>query len=163
MTELKDSLKPSNNTAVGADNINTEMLKHTPEHCLPTVLLLSNKIWFTGELLMCWLYSIIVLLHKPFKPTNLPSSYKPISLTSHLCKLMERMVTVRLRWHLENNNFFNPYQSAFREPRRPLDHLLRLRDTVHKALANQRLVLSVLLDIKNAHDLVYKDVLLIKQ
>ena len=31
--ELKDSLKTSSNTAVGADNISTEMLKHMPEHC----------------------------------------------------------------------------------------------------------------------------------
>ena len=28
MTELKDSLKTSSNTAVGADNIRTELLKH---------------------------------------------------------------------------------------------------------------------------------------
>ena len=134
-TELQDSLKTSSNTAVGADNISTEMLNHMPEHCLQTILLLFNKIWFSGELPMCWLHSIIVPLHKPNKPTNLPSSSRPISLTSHLCKLMERMVTVRLRWYLESNNLLNQYQSAFRERRRPLDHLLRLHDTVHKALA----------------------------
>ena len=110
LTELKDSLKTSNDTAVGADNISTEMLKHKPDHCLQTVLLLFNKIWFTGELPMCWLHSIIVSLHKLNKPTNLPS---------------QRMVTVRLRWYLENNNFLNHYQSAFRERRRLLDYLLR--------------------------------------
>ena len=42
MTELKDSLKTSSNTAVGADNISTEMLKHMPEHCLQTILLLEK-------------------------------------------------------------------------------------------------------------------------
>ena len=79
-----------------------------------------------GELLMCWLHSVIVPLHKP---TNLLGSYRPISLTSHLYKLMERMVSVRLRWYLENNNFLQHYQSAFRERRRPVDHLLRLHDS----------------------------------
>ena len=33
MTEHKDSFTNSNNTAVGADNISTEMLKHISEHC----------------------------------------------------------------------------------------------------------------------------------
>ena len=110
----------------------------------------------------CWLHSIIVPLHKPNKPTNLPSSYRPISLTNHLCKLVEKMVTVRLRLYLENNNFLNQCQSAFRERRRPLDHLLPLHDTVHKALANQTSVLAVFLDIEKAYDLVYKDILLTK-
>ena len=156
MTELKDSLKTSISTAVGANNISTEMLKHMPEHCLQTILLLFNEVCFTGELLMCWLHSIIVPLHKPNKPTILPSSYRPISLTSHLCKLMERMVTVRLGWYLESNNLLNQYQSAFRDRRRPLDHLLRLHDAVHKALTNQRSVLVVFLDIEKAYDLVIK-------
>ena len=97
---------------------------------------------------MCWLYSVVVPLHKP---TNLPGSYRPISLTSHLYKLMERMVSVRLRWYLENNNFLQHYQSAFRERRRPVDHLSRLHDTVFKALANQISVLAVFVDIEKAY------------
>ena len=83
-------------------------------------------------------------------------------LTSDLCKLMERMVTVRLRWYLESNNLLNQYQSAFRERRRPLHHLSHLHNAVHKTLANQRSVLAVFLDIEKAYDLVYKDILLIK-
>ena len=71
----------------------------------------------------------------------------------------KRKVTVRLRWYLESNNLLNQYQSAFRERRRPLDHLLRLHDTVHKALANQRSVLADFLDIEKAYDLVYKDII----
>ena len=72
------------------------------------------------------------------------------------------MVTVRLRWYLESNNLLNQYQSAFRESRRPLDHLLRLHDTVHMALANHTSVLAVFLEIEKAYDLVYKDIVLIK-
>ena len=71
------------------------------------------------------------------------------------------MVTVRLRWYLESNNFLNQYQSAFRERRRPLNHLFRLHDTVHKALPNQRLVLAVFLDIEKEYHLVYKGILLL--
>ena len=37
--------------------------------------------------------------------------------------------------------------------------MLRLHDTVHKTLANQRSILAVFLDIEKAYDLVYKDIL----
>ena len=73
------------------------------------------------------------------------------------------MVTVRLRRYLENNNFPNQCQPAFRERWRPLDHLLHLHDTVHKVLANQSSVLAVFLDIEKTYDLVHKDIFLIKQ
>ena len=72
---------------------------------------------------------------------------------------MERLVTARLRWYLESNNFLNQYQPAFRDCRRPLDHLLRLHDTVHKALANQKSGLAVFLDIEKEYDLVYQDII----
>ena len=138
------------------------MLKHMPNHCLQILLLLFNRIWFTGEIPPEWLHSMIVPLHKPNKPVNLPQSYRPISLTSHICKLMERMVAAQLRWYLEKNNILNKYQSGFRERRRPIDHLLNLHDTVYKALANQRSVLAEFIDIEKAFDMVHKDTLLLK-
>jgi len=57
------------------------------------------------------------------------------------------------------NNILN---RSFRDRRRPLDHILRLHDTVHKALNNQRSVLAVFLDIEKAYDLVCRNVLLLK-
>ena len=163
-SELEDALAHSNNSAVGGDKLNCEMLKHIPNHCLQILLLLFNRIWFTGEIPPEWLHSMIVPLHKPNTPVNLPQSYRPISLTIQICKLMERMVAARarLRWYLEKNNILNKYQSGFRKRRRPIDHLLNLHDTVYKALANQRSVLAVFIDIEKAFDMVHKDTLLLK-
>ena len=41
---------------------------------------------------------------KKGKPSYAPSSYGPISLTSILCKLLERVVSGRLSWFLESRN-----------------------------------------------------------
>ena len=75
---------------------------------------------------------------------------------------MERMVATRLRWYLEKKYILNKHQSGFRERRRPSDHLLHLHDTVYKALANQRSVLAVFLDIEKAFDIVRTNTLLLK-
>ena len=72
------------------------------------------------------------------------------------------MVATRLRWYLEKNNILNKHQSGFRERRRPTDYLLHLHDTVYKALANQRSVLAVFLDIEKAFDMVHTNTLLLK-
>ena len=50
LTELKDSLKNSNNTTVGPKNISPEMLKDMSEHCLHAVLpLLNTKLGLQGS------------------------------------------------------------------------------------------------------------------
>ena len=58
-----------------------------------------------------------------------------------MCKIMERMITVRLRWHLEK------HKSRAKKDYAP-SFAYR---TVSKALANQRSVLAVFLDNEKAY------------
>ena len=46
------------------------------------------------------------MIHIPKPGENLksPSNHRPISLTSCVCKTMERMINTRLVWFLEKNN-----------------------------------------------------------
>ena len=44
ISELEDALAHCNNSAVGSDKLNCEMLKHMPNHCLQILLLLFNRI-----------------------------------------------------------------------------------------------------------------------
>ena len=50
-----------------------------------------------------WHHAIIQPLLKPNKDASVPESYRPTSLTSTLCKVMEAMVNKRLLWFLEKN------------------------------------------------------------
>jgi hypothetical protein len=60
-------------------------------------------------------------------PSQLASSYRPIALTSCLCKLIERMVVLRLTHHLlEKNQIISSAQSGFRPGRTSADPLTRL-------------------------------------
>ena len=49
-----------------------------------------------GELPSAWKESTITPLLKPNKDPQEPKSYRPISLTSAICKTMETMVNNRL-------------------------------------------------------------------
>ncbi|CAG2242078.1 unnamed protein product [Mytilus edulis] len=52
---------------------------------------------------------------KLYKPNyNLPSSYRPISLTSVVAKLMERIITYRLEGFVEMNNIMDQEREGFR-------------------------------------------------
>jgi hypothetical protein len=52
--------------------------------------------------------------HKPGKDAKQPENYRPISLTSCLCKIMERMVNKRLIQVLDDTNLLAEQQYGFR-------------------------------------------------
>ena len=82
-----------------------------------------------------------------------PSNYRPIALTSVICKAMERMVNVRLLDFFEQNGILSTLQCGGRTKRTTIDYLLSLGDTVRKAQANSEQVVSIFFDIENAYDL----------
>ena len=72
------------------------MLKHLPQEGLDSLLVLYNKVRQQGYLPEKLLESTTISKSKPCKdPTN-TSNYRPIALTRVVCKVMERMVNVRL-------------------------------------------------------------------
>ena len=64
-----------------------------------------------------WRQSHIVPIPKPDKDTTNQTNYRPIALTSCVCKVMERMINNRLVWYLERNKLITPTQSGFRKGR----------------------------------------------
>ena len=117
------------------------MFKHLFDSSINVFLQIFNAIWISGYIPKTWLHSIVIPIHKTNKPANLSLSYRPISLTSNLCKLLEKIVATRLRWFLDKNNLLHTLQSGCRSRRRTTDHLLRLHDATYKTLANKRLFL----------------------
>jgi hypothetical protein len=66
---------------------------------------MMNIGWRKGELPSEWKTAIVKFLRKPGKSTYYStSSYRPISLTCIMCKLMERVILERLVAYIEGNN-----------------------------------------------------------
>lgn len=128
MPELRRALSKCKRTAPGKDNISYIMIEHLNDSALGKVLELFNKVWEEGKLPVGWKEAIIIPIKKPGKNIINPDSYRPIALTSHICKTMEKMITERITYYLERNELFTPFQSGFRRGRSTLDPLICLHD-----------------------------------
>ena len=156
MAELKDAILKSNNSAPGHDNIHYQLLSHLPGPVLSVLLNIFNTIWTTGVFPPSWRKAIIIPIPKPGKDHSDPNNYRPIALTSCLCKTMERLVFDRFIWQLENINALDSVQCGFRKGRSTVDHLVRFESFVRNALIKGDHVVSVLFDLEKAYDTTWK-------
>ena len=69
----------------------------------------------------------------PGKDPKNPTNYRPIELTSCLCKTMGRMVNTRLMWCLKSEGHLSDVQCGFRKNRSTVDHLVRFGTFVREA------------------------------
>ena len=152
LLELKDAIKKSNDTATGPDEIHYQMLKHLPENALSTLLNIFNDIWAIGVFPDCWRLVTVKPIPKPGTDHAEPTKYRPIALTSCLCKTLERMINKRLVWYLESNDLISPIQSGFRSEHSTNDHLIRLETFIRDAFVNREHVVSVFFDLEKAYD-----------
>ena len=61
--------------------------------------------------------ALILPFNKPGNDANNEGNYRPIALTSHLCKWMEKILVRRLNYFLGQGGLFAPYQNDFRKGR----------------------------------------------
>ena len=128
------------------------MLKHLPENSLETLLNIFNYIWTTGKFPEDWTYATIIPIPKPGKDLAEPNNYRPIALTSCLCKTLERMINKILTWFLDSNNHISRFQSGFRSDRSTTDNLVRLETFIRDAFIKKEHVVSVFFDLEKAYD-----------
>ena len=154
--ELRLSLNRAHDTAEGPDKIHYQLLKHLPPESLSLLLDIYNYIWRTGDFPQCWSEAIVIPIPKPGKDHSDPNNYRPISLTSCVCKTLERMINDRLVWFLENNKILTDIQCGFRKRKSTIDHLVRLESFIRDAFLNKQEVVSIFFDLEKAYDTTWK-------
>ena len=123
LTELSTAISNfSSSTASGPDQIAYSLLLPEPAQLL--LLSLFNRSWHSHTFPSCWKPTTIIPIHKPGKPTSSPSFFRPISLTSCISKLFERLILSRLTFHLESNHLLSTCRVGFRPGKSPLDQIL---------------------------------------
>lgn len=100
LKEMREAINSAkSNKSPGEDRIPYDLLRHLHKHALKVLLTFFNRIWGEGDLPTDWKHAIIVPILKPTNDPSLPESYRPISLTSAICKTMEKMAS---SWKMEN-------------------------------------------------------------
>ena len=157
LSELQASLKKSNQSAAGPDGIHYQLLTHLPVKCQEILLAIFNGIWDSGNFPPSWREATVVPIPKSNKKDlSDPSNFRPIALTSCLCKTLERIINARLVWVLETGDMFSSLQCGFRENHSTLDHLVRLESFIREAFARKKQVLAVFFDLEKAYDTAWK-------
>ena len=154
--ELQIALGDSKPSSQGPDNIHYSFLKNFPRSSLNTLLNIYNHIWQTNIFPVAWREAIIIPIPKPNKEKTNPLNYRPIALTSCLCKIMERMVNNRLSWYLERNNIISPYQNGFRHRRNCIDHVVKLETHVREAFLNKLHTIAIFFYLEKAFDTTWR-------
>ena len=148
LVELKEAINKSHGTATGLDEVHYQMLKHLPPKSLQTLLDIFNDIWETVKFPESWQLSTVIPVPKSGKDHTEPTNYRPIALTSCVCKTLERMINIRLVWYLESNNLISPVQSGFRSERSTNDNLIRLETFIRDAYIKKEHIVAVFFDLE---------------
>ena len=151
ITALLKKLNP--HKATGPDNIPARFLKETADELSPALQLLFQASLDQGTLPTAWKKGFVVPIFKKGDRAN-PSNYRPVTLTSVCCKVLEHIIHSHVITHLDNNNLLSPYQHGFRKSRSCESQLIiTLQDLANSVNTNKR-VDAVLLDFAKAFDRV---------
>ncbi|KAL4148403.1 hypothetical protein QTP88_002656 [Uroleucon formosanum] len=128
--EMETALSSKKSNACGIDNIPTIFLLNLPKNGKLYLLKIFNHIWMENQYPTTWVTAIIKPIHKPNKPKNHVSSYRPISIICSMTKLLEKIINARLMWYLESNNLLSNLQHGFRKNNSTLDSLAIIENEI---------------------------------
>ena len=148
-------LDPSTDSSPGEDGIPYEIYKHLPLKEKIKIVKFFNYIWLNNDFPEQWRNAHVIPLLKPFKLPHELSSYRPISLTISLCKLMEKMIAKRLMTYLIENNIIVDYQFGFQKNKSTLDPLIQLEYAIRDTIILGEFLVVVFLDLEKAYDMVW--------
>ncbi|XP_034944089.1 uncharacterized protein [Chelonus insularis] len=94
---------------------------------------------------------VIPILKKGKDPTD-PTSYRPISLTSNISKLFEKLIKEHLIRHIEEHKIIPDNQFGFRAAHSTMHAITKFSSDINKAVLNNKLVGAVLIDLEKAFD-----------
>ena len=95
---------------------------------------------------------IVLPAMKPGAPRSDPASWRPLSMTSGLIKIFERVLKEFIQSHLNFNDLLSTFQHGFRENRSCLSQLLLFNNKFMEILEEGDNCDIIYLDISKAFD-----------
>jgi len=150
---MEKLLKLNSDKSPGSDGIHPQLLKECATVLAEPLSLLFQRSFDTGTLPADWKTGNIVPIFKKGDRTD-RANYRPVSLTSVPCKILESIIKDKLMRFLESNDLVCKEQHGFRSGRSCLTNLLETFENWTKALDEGYGLDVVYLDYRKAFDSV---------
>ena len=160
--KVRQLLKCINSSkSVGPDNVHPRFLKELANELALPVCIIFNKSLSEGELPHIWKSANVSCIFKSGDKT-LACNYRPISITSVLCRVLEKIIRSSIMSFCTDNKLLADCQFGFRDRRGCVLQLLEVLDDWTLAIDKGFSVDTIYLDIQKAFDTVPYNRLLLK-
>jgi hypothetical protein len=145
--KLLAGLDPSK--ARGPDQLPTRVLKEAAEELAPMLTAIFQKSYDTHEVPADWKMATINAVFKKGSKTD-AANYRPVSLTSVCCKLMEDIVQSNIMQYLNSQNILVNYQHGFRTGHSCETQLIQTLDEIANNMKDKLQTDLIVLDFSKA-------------
>ena len=161
--ELRKAIKSYNSTGKSNDNSNFNpiMFKHFGLNALKYIQKLANLCLQKRK--WGWDKAEVIFLRKPGKNTySKAGSYRPISISSYIGKLIEDIMAERIKNFMTKIHLYDPDQEGFFQGRNTVRYLNRLVTGIKSDLAKKLTTIGLFIDFEKAFDSVWKQGMIVK-
>ena len=159
---IEDGIDELNeNSAAGPDVLSAIYFKKTKKSISRPLNLILRKSLDECKIPDNYKLAYVTPIHKGGSKQK-PEQYRPVSLTSHIMKVFERVIKKRILKHLIDNQKFNKGQHGFVPGRSTQTQLLAHYNDIYEALIEGKRLDTVFLDFAKAFDKVDHNILLEK-
>ena len=151
VSKLLSGLQP--HKATGPDCLPPRILRDLAEEIAPSLCLIFQQIYNTGETPQDWRDAIVTPIYKKGNKHD-PQNYRPVSLTSIACKIFEHVLCSAIMTHLNSCGVLTNDQHGFRKGLSTETQLLAAVHDWSHALHEGRQTDVLFLDFSKAFDSV---------
>ena len=137
----------------GPDGIHPRVIKELREELLEPLSILFTSSLQEGVVPDDWKIANVTAIFKKGNRSE-PGNYRPVSLTSVLCKVMETLLREEIMQHMKENKLFSNKQFGFISGRSTLLQLIKVLDSWTEAVDDGLAIDVVYLDFMKAFDRV---------
>jgi hypothetical protein len=147
--------------STGADGLSPRLLKEIKSEIIQPVLYIWKKSISEGSIPQDWKLANVCPIFKKGSRSE-AGNYRPVSLTSQLCKLLETVIRDAIVTHLERNRLISDTQHGFRRGRSCLSNVITFLDKATRLIDDGQACDAIYLDFAKAFDKVPTERLLRK-
>ena len=151
---MKKLKKLKTNKSPGIDEMHPKMLKELKDEVCKPLTIIFNKSLDSNQLPLIWKKAKISAIYKNKGSKRLACNYRPVSLTSIVCKMMEAIIRDHIIEHMKKELLFSKRQYGFINGRSTTIQLLKLLEEWTTALEEGYDIDLIFMDFRKAFDKV---------